>query len=43
MTAFKKIGNVVFMTLAVMFALVQGAAASEIDLNSLSVGVRYNT
>ncbi len=42
MTAFKKIGNVVFMTLAVMFALVQGAAASEIDLNIPMLDVSYN-
>ena len=42
MTAFKKIGNVVFMTLAIMFALVQGAAASEIDLNIPMLDVSYN-
>ena len=33
MTACKKIGSVMLMTLLVMTALIQGAAASEIDLN----------
>ena len=32
MTACKKIGSVMLMTLLVMTALIQGAAASEIDL-----------
>ena len=42
MTACKKIGSVMLMTLLVMTALIQGAAASEIDLNIPMLDVSYN-
>lgn len=42
MSAFKKISQIAFVTLLVMAALVQGAAASEIDLNIPSLDVGYN-
>lgn len=42
MSAFKKISQIAFAALLVMAALIQGAAASEIDLNIPSLDVGYN-
>ena len=42
MLALKKIGNAAAAVLLVMFALMQGAYASEIDLKVPSLDVGYN-